>query len=828
MPAFPLESNDLKLERRTQPFTPFDKAGRRFAILGFENGRFEAWGYPIKILRNFELSFMLGNSTEKIRGSETARWISVTPEATVITYTHQSFTVRAIHITPVKDPGTIILLDVDSIEPMTVVAGFLPVLQPMWPAGIGGQYSHWNDEMKAYIISESRRQNVGYVGSPAAAGISYTPAHMLSDFPQEFRIEVNPKEVVGKYIPIILSGGMGDPDEYKQVYQSLAADPEKYYRQNHAHFQALRENTIRIITPDKEINLAYEWAKVAYDNLVITNPRLGTGLVAGLGISGTSGRPGFGWYFGGDTFINSLSIVGYGDYPAVRDALRFTKKWQRDDGKMAHELSQSAFTYINWFEDYKYGYIHGDTTPWYLVAMGNYFRASGDVEFIRESWPSVMKAYRWCLSTDQNGDALMDNKAAGLGALEYGPLAGILTDVYLGAIWVQALDAMSRLAAAVGEDGLAAECRQRHEETVKTLNDRFWDRKNKHLSYAFNTKGKKVPEVTPWGGVGMIWDLFEAEKSSATLTKLCSAELTTDWGVRSISNRSKYYQPLNYNYGAVWPFLSSFISTSLYMNHFSEAGYAGLFSTVCHTFDNALGSVTEVFSGDYNVWPGESVHHQGFSSAGAVLPLVRGLLGLEVDAPARTITFVPHLPADWQHLEVGHIVVGSATVDLVLEIGEGAMELSIRVTGEEPVNVHFSPAFRTGKITEVLIDGKSISYETHETPQDFHIDVVAEVKRSALLKVKSIPSFDLVFPRVLSKTGDTNRGLKVVQCRRGNRSLEFDLDGLAGETYHIRVLRPEHVAAVSGGTWKRNDIEVSFAEGKPGKFVRQTLKITGR
>lgn len=828
VPAFPLEPNDLKLERRAQPFTPLDMSGRRFAILGFENGSFEAWGYPLKILRGFELSFLLGNSTAKIRGSETARWISVTPEATVITFTHQSFTVRAIYVTAVKSPGAVILLDVDTIEPMTIVAGFLPVLQPMWPAGIGGQYSYWNDEMKAYIISESRHLNVGYVGSPAAAGISYTPAHMLSDFPQEFRIEVDPEEVADKYIPIILAGGVGDPDEYKRVYHDLAQNPEKYYRERRAHFQALRDSTIRIVTPDQEVNLAYEWAKVAYENLVVTNPRLGTGLVAGLGISGTSGRPGFGWYFGGDTFINSLSIVGYGAYPAVRDALEFTRKWQRDDGKMAHELSQSAFTYIDWFEDYHYGYIHGDTTPWYITAMGNYFRATGDVEFIRESWASLMKAYQWCLGTDQNGDGLMDNKAAGLGALEYGPLTGILTDVYLAAVWVQALDAMSHLAGAVEEEGLAAECRQRHEEAVKTLDDRFWDRKNKHLSYAFNAKGKKVPGVSPWSGIGMIWGLFEPEKSSATLSRICSAELTTDWGVRSISNKSKYYQPLNYNYGAVWPFISSFIATSLYMNHFAEAGYAGLLSTVRHTFDNALGCVTEVFSGNYNIWPGESVHHQGFSSAGAVLPLVRGLLGLEVDAPSRTITFAPHLPPDWDHLEAGNIVLGPSTIDLALSREGSNLDLTIQVQGEGPVAIRFSPAFRTGTVKGVTVNGEGVDYDVHETPQDAHLDVLVEVRHKAHMRVEFAPSFELVFPRVVSRTGDSNRGLKVVQCRRGGKSIEFDLDGLAGETYRIRVLRPEQVVSVSGGTLKGDEIEVSFAKGKSGEFVRRLLKVKAR
>src|SRR4030065_243066 len=66
-------------------------------------------------------------------------------------------------------------------DPRTDVPGFLPVLQPMWPAGIGGQYAYWDDQLKAYLISEPTRKNNGFIRSPDAHGSYYTPAHMLFD-----------------------------------------------------------------------------------------------------------------------------------------------------------------------------------------------------------------------------------------------------------------------------------------------------------------------------------------------------------------------------------------------------------------------------------------------------------------------------------------------------------------------------------------------------------------------------------------------------------------------------------------------------------------------
>jgi len=334
---FPLIHNNITLNRLAKPGTPFDKVGRRFAILGDESGSFEAWAYPLKLFRNFSFSFFVKESTRPIHASDIVRSISVSPEATILTYTYQSFTVKAIYVSSVDQPGASIFLKVDSSVPLTIVCGFLPVLQPMWPAGIGGQYAYWNNNLKAYILSEPTGKNHAIVGSPAASGISYTPAHMLSDTPSEFKIEIpDPKKTHNKYIPIYIAGGKGERASIQKTYEYFINNPEDLYLKTQEHYCKLRENTLRIKTPDKRLNLAFEWAKVAFDNLIVENPDLGKGLVAGLGASGTNGRPGFGWFFGGDAYINSFSINSYGDFNNVRDALAFTQKWQRSDGKMAH------------------------------------------------------------------------------------------------------------------------------------------------------------------------------------------------------------------------------------------------------------------------------------------------------------------------------------------------------------------------------------------------------------------------------------------------------------------------------------------------------------
>lgn len=827
IPAFKIEHNPLILNRLAQPGIPFDKVGRKFAILGDESGSFEAWAYPLKLLRNFEFSFLVESSTRLIPARNIVRYISVTPEATALTYTYQSFTVKAIYITPLQESGAMILLKVDSSTPLTIVCGFLPVLQPMWPAGLGGQYAYWDDKLKAYIISESTMKNHGIIGSPAASGISYTPAHMLSDTPNEFKIEIpDPATAAHKYIPIYLAGGKGLRDEVIKVYNKLMNDPEKFYRENNAYYKSLSQNTLQVQTPDQELNLAFEWAKVAYDNLVVENPDLGKGLVAGLGASGTSGRPGFGWFFGGDAFINSLSLLSYGAFSAVRDTLAFNQKWQRKDGKMAHELSQAA-GYIDWWNDYHYGYIHADTTPYYIVAMYDYLRMSGDATFIKKSWDSLKQAYEWCLSTDANGDGLMDNRKAGLGALEYGALTGIETDIYLAAIWTQAAYAMQHLARIAEDRAYAERAFQDYKKAKKAFEEKFWDEEKRFYVYAFNADGETVKEISPWNAPGLMWGLGTPERSLLSLEKLNSSELTTDWGTRSLSSQSHSYEPLGYNYGAVWPFVTSWVSTAQFKHHLHLQGYSSLIATAQHTFDHALGSISEVFCGSHYFWPQETVAHQGFSTAGVVLPLVRGLLGLEGDALSKTIVFSPQFPADWQEVSIKNYKMGNAVFSCNYKRSKGKIAVSVQSMNAEGYKLRYAPALGIGSTFKSLkVDGEPFAFQIQNKKQMIlgHAEIPIK-NNSMMIEMEFDPSVEILPPLVKTKIGERNKGLKIISVEKEGRLLKVKVEGLADEFYELGVMNEELIDKVEGATLEENKLKIEIPPGKNQTFLPHQILI---
>jgi glycogen debranching enzyme len=857
IPSFPFEPNDLELSRLAQPNQYMDKVGPRAALLGTESGNCELWIWPWKPLRGFELSFLLGTSTQPILAKDIVRSVSVTPEATTLTFSHEAFSVQERILVPRGEPGAIILLEVHTTSPLTIVGGFIPVMQPMWPAGIGGQFSYWDDDAHAYVISEGQWRAMFLCGSPGARQMAAPPAHMFADAPIQFAIDVAPGESDGKMIPVVFAGAVPDSathkmslDSVKAVYARLWKGAERYYRENRSYYRDLRAGTTRIATPDRELNLALEWGKVALDNLLIDNPQLGHGMVAGFGLSGGGGRPGFAWFFGGDAFVNVLTMNSVGMFRQSRDALLFTQRWQRqenfpvrkkspadppkDVGKMAHELSQSDGPLCDWWNDYHYGYNHADTTPWYLVAMGDYVRTSGDVAFLRQSWGSVKQAYAWCLSKDSDGDGLMDLKGAGLGALEFGKLVGIYADVYTCGVWVQAVKEMAWMASLVGDQEAARAAALQLAKAQPQLEKKFWMEREEYYSYGATERGEQVHEMTPWSGTAMMFGLLDEARTAKSMERFNSADLCTDWGVRSLARSSALFEPTNYNYGAVWPFIASFFTTAQFRHHYAASGYQILRSTVRHAFDNGLGVVPEVFSGEMNTKLAEAYHHQGFSTTGYLLPLMRGLFGLSVDAVAGSVTFRPEFPVAWRDAPVAleNVRVGDGTVDFGASGAAAKRALTMKLTGRDSLALVYAPVVETGmklraaRFASGAAGERELPVESERTGEDEHLTARISAASGVSHFLAELDGSPVGFlPGDADAAGAVNGNVRIISRKLDKDLWTLTLEGEAGRSYRLSGTAAGALSAV-GGTLEGDDLLVTFPRASAkGGFVRAKVAL---
>ncbi len=831
LPKFLIHDGPLTLTRPVQPGTYCEAVGRKAALLGLEQGVFEAWVYPFKLLHGLQLSVLMEGQAYPFDAAQIARTVIVRPEALTIVYSHPAFTLRQTCFAPLEEPGIIILLDVDTRSPLSLTVSFFPDLNPMWPGGMGGQFCYWDEQDRLYVISESRFKFSGVIGSPYGRPQSSPPAHELASNPMRFTIPVDPGEATTHFLPIVIAGSITPGlNEVKATYRRLLSQAEELLAGTRAHYQRLREELLVLHLPDDELEKAYEWARVALDKGLVDNPHLGRGLVAGYGTSGVGRRPGFAWFFGSDAFMNSMALNAYGDFATVRQAFSFLQRYQRADGKMMHELSQAGGL-IPWFQEYPYGYIHGDTTPFYLVQMADYLRASGDVAFVRASWQSIMKAYRWCLTCDEDGDGLLDHSKAGLGAAELGSLRqNIRTDVYLAAMWVQALEAMQFMAKAVGKESVANDAYARYGKALQALHSRFPNPDKGLINFAVAKDGGVNDEVTSWPAVPLLFGLFPPAEAAPMLDRFASAELSTDWGTRMLSNQSSAYEPLSYNNGAVWPFLTGFAAMAEYRYARSVSGFLHLMDLARLTAADALGYHTELLAGDRYRALDTSVPHQLFGSSQFVHALVRGTLGLSGDALQKTVQFSPQPPCTWERFEVRNFRIGDQLFAFTYTRRKGGLRIECRHQGDETFELTCAPFLPPGSVVHsVQVDGAPLRFALTDSLGALRCTVRLPLAKATAVEIDYTAGLDVVPPVPSPAIGDPPQGLKVVHHRVEGSWHVLALEGRAGRTYQLFLQTERPLVEAQGGEVdyqgsNRYLARVTFF-GEARQYVKQELKV---
>ena len=316
-----------------------------------------------------------------------SRTLTVQPESASILYAGDSFRVRETLCVPRNEMGAVILLEIESEQPLEIEAAFAGDFQLEWPAGLGGTYINWDEKLHAIDFGEEAHKFAALVGSPTAGDphLAYETNYSSSN-ENSFRLGVTKKGKDSRVL--VIAGSVTGAGDATKEYEHLLTSYADVMRASGDYYSAYLDKTVSLELPDATLQQAYDWARVSTIQGLVSSPYLGSGLVAGYRTSGMSQRPGFAWFFGRDSLWTSFALNAEGDYATTRTALDFISKYQREDGKVPHEISQSA-SLVPWFKDYPYAYVSADATPLFIIAMNDYVAQSGDLKFAREKWDNV-------------------------------------------------------------------------------------------------------------------------------------------------------------------------------------------------------------------------------------------------------------------------------------------------------------------------------------------------------------------------------------------------------------------------------------------------------
>jgi hypothetical protein len=426
-----------------------------------------------------------------------------------------------------------------------------------------------------------------------------------------------------------------------------------------------------------------------------------------------------------------------------------------------------------------------------MLALWHYWKASNDQKLLRELWPAFRKAHAWCLSVETDGDGIIENTSGGLGAIEVGGLGeGIHQDIYLAAVWIEALKGTARMAAAMGEEALAAEAREILGRATTTLNTRYWRPEEGHLAFGILRDGRTNDNLTAWPGTALSFGLLDVQQAEGTLRHLATEAISSSWGARLLSTESALFDPLHYNNGAVWPFMTGFVSWAQYRYRRPWAGYPLLRALHRLTFDFAAGRHPENLSGAYYETMDATVPHQFFATSMLVTPLVGGLIGWEPDAPAGTASLSPQPPPSWKGFQVENLAVGESRLAMGYRRMTSGVQVRFHLTGP-PVDLTYAQPIPLGART-IRLQGTEMPVHEEVTEnlhdQSYEIRLTLREGTSVELSFSWQGGLEVAPPEPSLELGASSGGLRVLDFTFQDGEWVLLLEGDGGSSPELTLL----------------------------------------
>jgi glycogen debranching enzyme len=216
--------------------------------------------------------------------------------------------------------------------------------------------------------------------------------------------------------------------------------------------------------------------------------------------------------------------------------------------------------------------------------------------------------------------------------------------------------AYSRLADAAemfGDADWALTLRDRAEQIRRTVEEKFWLEDVGFYAQALDGEKRPIGAISSNPGHLLFAGLPSAERAARVAERLTSPEMSSGWGIRTLSTAMASYNPMSYHNGSVWPHDNSLAVAGLYRYGLREAAESvvnGLLGAV--EFDPD-GRLPELYCGyprtgttrERPVAYPVSCNPQAWAS-GTFPLIVRAMLGLQVDPATKSLQVKPQLP-EW-------------------------------------------------------------------------------------------------------------------------------------------------------------------------------------
>lgn len=393
-----------------------------------------------------------------------------------------------------------------------------------------------------------------------------------------------------------------------------------------------------------------------------------------------AGLPWFVAVFGRDSLITSLQTLLLGP-DLARQVLETLAGYQgqevnpfreEEPGKIVHEIRRGELALSEALPHSRY-YGTIDATPLFLIVLSEFYRWTGELDFVEKLFPAAEAALNWIakygdMDTDgfieykgrsdkglsnQGWKDSWDSVAFSDGKLAEGPIALVEVQGYV----FDAKVRMAELYQTLGRTQEASELRRQADDLKKNFEDAFWMPKEGYLALALDGKKRQVDSITSNPGHCLHSGILGPEKAAAVAERLMADDMYSGWGVRTMAEGMMSFNPLSYHNGSIWPHDNGIIAAGLarYGMH-DEANkiIVDVLAAAAYFSDHRLPELFAGFSrrklGFPVIYP-EANAPQAWA-AGTPILFLQTMLGLTSDPVKRKISIDPHLPPGTSTLSI--------------------------------------------------------------------------------------------------------------------------------------------------------------------------------
>jgi glycogen debranching enzyme len=410
-----------------------------------------------------------------------------------------------------------------------------------------------------------------------------------------------------------------------------------------------------------------------------------------------AGLPWFGALFGRDSVIAAIEMLAYAPHMAEQtlcllaryQGRRLDPSHDEEPGKIHHELRLGELANSKQILQTPY-YGTVDATALFLILAGYHAAWTGDLTLFQKLRGNIEAALQWLAKysdLENNGYVAYHSKATNGGLANQGwkdsgngivNEDGSLAEPPIALVEVQGYVYLAKagLADLYRRAGEPERADQLLEEAAKLrahFNQDFWLEDKNYYALALQCNRKPAAVISSNPGQALWSGIIDPNRAKLIGDRLMGEDMFNGWGIRTLSEHERSYNPVGYHLGTVWPHDNAIIASGLRKYGLDDLFlrvFSGMVEAASHFEHHRL---PELFAGcsrkDYEVpvaYP-EACHPQIWA-AGAIPMMLQTALGLVPLGFDRRLRIVrPLLPESVQYLEVRRLKVANATVTLRFE-----------------------------------------------------------------------------------------------------------------------------------------------------------------